>query len=85
MDNDARQTLMNSTLDLFSKYDNNPYILHRLETYLTNLPTLLENENKKYHERVTRINELTMEQDNFYKVLLEQKPILLYAIQQYIL
>jgi len=72
MDNDARQTLMNSTLDLFSKYDNNPYILHRLETYLTNLPTLLENENKKYHERVTRINELTMEQDNFYKVFLSK-------------
>jgi hypothetical protein len=72
MADDVRQTLMNSTLELFSKYNNNPYILHRLEIYLTNLPTLLENENKRHDERVTRINELTIEQDNFYKVFLSK-------------
>lgn len=72
MDVDLREKLIQSTMNLFFKYDNNPYVLHRLETYLTNLPTLLENENKKHNERIMRINELTMEQDNFYKVFLSK-------------
>jgi hypothetical protein len=57
---------------LFQKYKNNPYILHRLQTHLTNLPAMLETENKRYEERVSRINELTLEQDNFYKVFLSK-------------
>jgi hypothetical protein len=43
-------------------------MIQRLETHLFNLPNLLEQENKKYDERVSRFNELTLEQDNFYKV-----------------
>ena len=58
--------------DLFQKYKNNPYILQRLQTHLTNLPAMLETENKRYEERVSRINELTLEQDNFYKVFLSK-------------
>jgi hypothetical protein len=57
---------------LFEKYKDNPYILQRLHLYLTNLPTMLETENKRYEERVSRINELTLEQDNFYKVFLSK-------------
>jgi hypothetical protein len=56
--------------ELFDKYKNNQYMLNRLQTYITNLPNLLDTENKRYEERVLRINELTMEQDNFYKVFL---------------
>ena len=56
--------------DLYEKYKDNQYMLNRLQTYITNLPNLLDAENKKYEERVSRINELTMEQDNFYKVFL---------------
>jgi hypothetical protein len=56
--------------DLFDKYKENQYMLNRLQTYITNLPNLLDTENKKYEERLCRINELTMEQDNFYKVFL---------------
>jgi hypothetical protein len=56
--------------ELFDKYKNNQYMLNRLQTYITNLPNLLDAENKRYEERVLRINELTMEQDNFYKVFL---------------
>jgi hypothetical protein len=33
---------------------------------------MLETENKRYEERISRINELTMEQDNFYKVFLSK-------------
>ena len=56
--------------DLFEKYKDNPYILQRLQIHLINLPAILEGENKRYEERVSRINELTLEQDNFYKVFL---------------
>ena len=58
--------------DLHEKYKDNPYILQRLQMHLINLPVLLETENKLYLERVSRINELTMEQDNFYKVFLSK-------------
>ena len=58
--------------ELSEKYKENPYILNRLQIYITNLPTMLDLENKKYEERVSRINELTLEQDNFYKVFLSK-------------
>ena len=58
--------------ELNCKYKENPYMIQRLETHLFNLPNLLEQENKKYDERVSRFNELTLEQDNFYKVFLSK-------------
>ena len=58
--------------DLFEIYKYNPYILQRLQLYLTNLPTMLESDNKRYEDRISRINELTLEQDNFYKVFLSK-------------
>ena len=70
--NKENADVKNNISDLFQKYKNNPYILHRLQTHLTNLPAMLETENKRYEERVSRINELTLEQDNFYKVFLSK-------------
>jgi hypothetical protein len=58
--------------ELHTKYKDNPYMIQRLETHLFNLPNTLEQENKKYDERVSRFNELTLEQDNFYKVFLSK-------------
>jgi hypothetical protein len=58
--------------DLYNKYKESPYMINRLQTFITNLPTLLDSENKKYEERVSRMNELTMEQDNFFKVYLSK-------------
>jgi hypothetical protein len=58
--------------DLAEKYKDNPYILQRLQIHVINLPAILETENKRYLERVLRINELTLEQDNFYKVFLSK-------------
>ena len=66
------QNSMPNITDLFTKYKDNQYMLQRLQTHLNNLPTMLETENKRYEERVLRINELTMEQDNFYKVFLSK-------------
>jgi hypothetical protein len=65
-------TFISSINELFIKYKDNPYILQRLQFHLTNLPTILEQENKRYDERVMRINELTLEQDIFFKVFLSQ-------------
>lgn len=64
--------ISSSISNLLEKYKDNPYILQRLQTHLTNLPTMLETENKRHEDRVSRINELTMEQDNFYKVFLSK-------------
>lgn len=58
--------------DMFTKYTDNPYMTSRLETHLLNLPNMLEQENKRYDERVSRFNELTFEQDNFHKVFLSK-------------
>jgi hypothetical protein len=58
--------------ELNIKYNDKPYMIQRLETHLFDLPDILDRENKKYDERVTRINELTLEQDNFYKVFLSK-------------
>jgi len=58
--------------ELYNKYKDCPYMLNRLQTFITNLPNLLDAENKKYEERVSRMNELTMEQDNFFKVYLSK-------------
>lgn len=58
--------------ELFSKYSNNTYMINRIESHLFNLPNMLEQENKKYDERVLRFNELTLEQDNFHKVFLSK-------------
>ena len=58
--------------ELFTKYNDNVYMAHRLETHLLNLPNMLEQENKKYDERVSRFNELTLEKDNFHKVFLSK-------------
>jgi hypothetical protein len=58
--------------ELNIKYNDNPYMLQRLETHLFDLPDILDRENKKYDERISRFNELTIEQDNFYKVFLSK-------------
>jgi len=66
------EQIFNTISELFETYKDNPYMLQRLNNHLTNLPVTLEQENKKYDERVSRINELTLEQDNFYKVFLSK-------------
>jgi hypothetical protein len=72
MEDQKVNTIAQMINELNIKYKDNPYMIQRLETHLFNLPNTLEQENKKYNERVSRFNELTTEQDNFYKVFLSK-------------
>ena len=72
MEEEKINTIAQLINDLNLKYKDNHYIIQRLETHLINLPNTLEQENKKYEERVNRFNELSLEQDNFYKVFLSK-------------
>jgi hypothetical protein len=74
MDFDKIEDVGNIIVELFMKYKENPYMKNRLESHLINLPNMLEQENKKYDERVSRINELSLEQENFFKVFLSKYP-----------
>jgi hypothetical protein len=66
------ESIVKTLNDLFVTYNDNPYMLQRLNTHLANLPIILDQESKKYDERVSRINELISEQENFYKVFLSK-------------
>ena len=57
---------------LFVKYNNNPYMLNRLHFHLSNLNNILDAESKRHDEKVLRINELIIEQENFYKIFLSK-------------
>ncbi len=72
MEEEKVNTIAELINELSLKYNDKPYMIQRLETHLYNLPNILEQENKKYDERITRFNELTLEQDNFYKVFLSK-------------
>ena len=63
------------TIDLDSiiqQYSNNSYILNRLQLYLNNIPTVLEQDLKKYNERQSRMSELHTEQDKFCQLFLNK-------------
>ena len=60
--------------ELTNRYENDSYMMGRLQTYLANLPNWLDNENKKHKERISRFNELSMEQQNFFMIFLSQHP-----------
>jgi hypothetical protein len=66
------ENIVKTINDLFVSYNDNSYMLQRLNTHLTNLPTILDQESKRYDERILRINELILEQENFNKVFLSK-------------
>jgi translation initiation factor 2 beta subunit (eIF-2beta)/eIF-5 len=72
MEEQKINTIAQMINELNLKYKDNTYMLQRLESHLFDLPDILDRENKKYVERVSRFNELTLEQDNFYKVFLSK-------------
>ena len=69
----SKMELINIVENLYDNYlANNQYALSRLEHHLNSLQSLIENENKKNNEKITKYNELTMEQDTFSKLFLTQ-------------
>ena len=73
MEEEKINTIAQMINELNIKYKDCSYMLQRLESHLFDLPDILDRENKKYDERVSRFNELTLEQDNFYKVFLSKR------------
>ena len=52
--------------ELYDKYSNNNYMSERTHQYICNqLPTILENIRQIHEKNVLRIEEMTIEQDNF--------------------
>jgi len=64
---------VNTISELFKKYNNNNYMLQRINNHIVNyLPNTLENEFKNYEKRLTRNNFLTNEQQIFIQVFLSK-------------
>lgn len=69
----SKEELINVIENLYDNYStNNVYALSRLEHHVTSLQNIIENENKKNNERITKYNELTIEQETFSKLFLTQ-------------
>lgn len=58
--------------DLLVQYETNEYIKHKINNLIITLPEFAEQENKKYEERIAKYNELSFEQDNFFKIFLSK-------------
>jgi len=62
-----------SLLNLFKIYENNDYMLQRIQNHIINyLPNTLSNEYKNYERRIDRNNYLTNEQHIFIQVFLSK-------------
>lgn len=74
MSENKTEYLKNIIQELYDKYieENNSYSLSRLEHHINGLKNLIENENKKNNERISKFNELTTEQETFSKLFLTQ-------------
>jgi hypothetical protein len=59
--------------ELFKKYENNDYMIQRIQSHVTNyLPNTLDNEYKNHEKRIIRNNYLTNEQQIFIQVFLSK-------------
>jgi hypothetical protein len=54
-------------IEINNKYGSNQYVMGRLQNYINNLPTLLENDLRQYEQRIERNDELTNELELFKK------------------
>ena len=70
---ELKDKCVNIVEDLFKKYENNEYMLNRINTHIINyLPNTLDIEFKNYEKRKTRYNYLTNEQQIFMQVFLSK-------------
>ena len=77
MDIDNKTRSINAFLTMMETYNmetntKKEWLINRLQIHITNMPALLDSEYKKHEERVARMNELTVEHDNFHKVFLSK-------------
>ena len=65
--------------NLYTKYKNYPYVLHRLNLHIDNLPNTLEQEAENYEKRQNRNALLTNEQKTFIQVFLKKHQYFYYS------
>lgn len=70
----SKEELLKIIENLYDTYfiENNTYSLSRLEHHVNTLKSLIDNENKKNNDRISKFNELTSEQEAFSKLFLSQ-------------
>lgn len=65
---------MNNTIQtielLYGKYESNPYIIHKLETYVCNLPKVLENIDFEHKKKCIKTIEIDKEKEEFIQLFL---------------
>jgi hypothetical protein len=70
---DIKEKCFDSIQNLFKKYENNEYMLQRIQNHVvTYLPSVLDNELKNHEKRVNRNMYLTNEQQIFIQVFLNK-------------
>ena len=72
METESNKQIINNISNLIIKYKDNEYILSRLSSFINNLPNMLDGIDKKHEENIIRINELNIEQKNFFNVFLNK-------------
>ena len=71
MINQVKEKCYDTINELFNKYDDNDYIIQRLQTHIVNyLPTTLETELINHDKRIIRTTYLTNEQNIFIQIFL---------------
>lgn len=66
--------------DLYIKYKNYPYVLHRLNLHIENLPVILEQDAENYEKRQSRTALLNSEQKTFIQVFLKKHKYFYYSL-----
>lgn len=65
--------------ELYTKYKNFPYIIHRLNLQIENLPTILEQDAENYEKKQNRHALLNSEQKTFIQVFLKKHQYFYYS------
>jgi len=75
----TKNDYINIIQDLYIKYKNYPYVLHRLNLHIENLPNTLEQEAENYEKRQNRNALLNSEQKTFIQVFLKKHQYFYYS------
>jgi hypothetical protein len=68
---DQQKQLAHTKIDeIYEKYTDNEYMLTKINSYMSQLPSIIENMERLHIERTNRIRELSTEQDNFIQYFL---------------
>ena len=72
MDSEKITQFQQMIANLSEQYKGNPYIIQRIESHLNKFPELLVKINNDHNDRVNKMKELMIEQDNFCNIFLSK-------------